>query len=1071
MKSIITEFQKQVVCFPEQLLFAFLDGKGDVKESYTYSEFDVRTKCIAAHFQSNYNFQLGDRILLAYPPGIEMICSFFACVRSGLIPVPVYPPSANGFQAAIQKMAFIACDCSAKVILTTRTYKLTASLKISQSPISKPIDKYLTKLDWISTDDISNSREQDFIEKNSEILFLQYTSGSTNDPKGVIITHENLIDNCNNVVDHKPVGVSWLPQYHDMGLIGYYLFFALKGGTTYGFAPTDFILRPALWLETISKYACTATSAPSFAYEYCLHSDKITDEFLKKIDLSSLRFVMNAAEPVKVEVFLEFIERFKTYGLNPNAVFAAYGLAENTLAVSNYGRHFGSFDTESLKKGRAVLNDDVHSTKLMSCGRTLGDTKVCIVNIDSESNKLLDGFVGEIWVSGSSKGKGYWNREQLTNETFNARIDGDETRWLKTGDLGFIHSNELYICGRTKDMIIIRGLNYYPQDVEALIEKDLAVRKGCVAAFSDKEEKLVVVVGVKSKHKLPDFELFNKKVQNFLGIQIDEAVFVLAKEIAKTSSGKIRRAENKALFQSGNFEILWSVKNDGQNKIPVHSSLDNNEDNLVNTLFFRYHLTGQETTTLGDSGLDSLKLAEFAHDLKQVILKFGFEDVSDEIDLRILQKVAVSELYSILLELKESNRFARFAFKRMLSRIQNEYITVEREIMRRDSKVEWNQTAINTEVIHTISGSVLLTGGTGFFGPFIIKSLLEQQTSGIYVLVRSNSETEGFERLKKAFETIQAEEKLNLEFIKRVKAISGDLDKFRLGLSERDWAFLENEIHTIYHNGAMVNYVLDYESMRTANVDGTIEVLRLAQSSRIKILNYISTTFIFGWSTKDVLLESDTNEEMELLDFGYSQSKWVSEQIVHQAQQKGLPIRIFRPALISPSIDGKGYNFDIAVRLLAFMVKYGIGTSARNQVSFSPADLAANNIVAISEIPHSIGKTFHVTRDEYSSMQDVTEILSKLSGKKFQHFQLKEFVPEVISRCKKDDLLFPLLNFLVRSVDNISSMEFKRYDNSNYRKYRDASPNGIPDFSLDEVVNGIYSFLVNNQIIKEELNE
>jgi thioester reductase-like protein len=461
-----------------------------------------------------------------------------------------------------------------------------------------------------------------------------------------------------------------------------------------------------------------------------------------------------------------------------------------------------------------------------------------------------------------------------------------------------------------------------------------------------------------------------------------------------------------------------------------------------------------------------LKLAEFAHDLKQVILKLGFEDVSDEIDLRILQKVAVSELYSILFELKESNRFARFAFKRMLSRIQNEYNTVEREIMRRDAKVEWNQTTINTEVVHTTSGSILLTGGTGFFGPFIIKSLLEQQSSDIYVLVRSNSATEGFERLKKAFDTIQAEENLNLEFNKRVKAISGDLDKFRLGLSDRDWAFLENEIHTIYHNGAMVNYVLDYESMRKANVDGTIEVLRLAQSSRLKILNYISTTFIFGWSTKDVLLESDTNEEMELLDFGYSQSKWVSEQIVHQAQQKGLPIRIFRPALISPSIDGKGYNFDIAVRLLAFMVKYGIGTSARNQVSFSPADLAANNIVAICEIPESIGKTFHVTRDEFSSMQDVTEILSKLSGKNFQHFRLKEFVPEVISRCKKDDLLFPLLNFLVRSVDNISSMEFKRYDNSNYRKYRDASPNGIPDFSLDEVVNGIYSFLVNNQIIK-----
>lgn len=1069
MKSIITEFEKQVVSNREQLLFTFLDSKGDVKESYTYAEFDVRTKCIAANFQTNYNFQQGDRILLAYPPGLEMICAFFACVRSGLVPVPVYPPSANGFQAAILKMAFIASDCSATAILTTRSYKLTALLKISQSPLTSKTEKFLKKLDWISTDDISNSRQQDFVEKHSEILFLQYTSGSTNDPKGVIVTHENLIDNCNNVVDHKPIGVSWLPQYHDMGLIGYYLFFALKGGTTYGFSPTDFILRPALWLETISKYACTATSAPSFAYEYCLQSDKITDEILRKIDLSSLRFVMNAAEPVKVDIFLEFITKFKSYGLNPNAVFAAYGLAENTLAVSNYGRNFGSFDTDSLKKGRVVLNDDVHSTKLMSCGKTLGDTKVCIVNSDSEPSKLSDDFVGEIWVSGSSKGRGYWNREQLTNETFHARIVGDETHWLRTGDLGFIHSDELYICGRIKDMIIIRGLNYYPQDVEAIVEQDSAVRKGCVAAFSEKEEKLVVVVGVKSKHKLPDFDIINKKVQNFLGIQIDQAIFVLAKEISKTSSGKIRRAENKALYQSESFEVLSSFKNDGQTKVTEATFNENNKENLVSDLFFRYHLTGQETTTLGDSGLDSLKLAEFAHDLKLVILKFGFEDLSEEIDLRIIQKVAVSELFSILIELKDSNRFARFAFKKILTRIQEDYKFVERDMMRRDARVKWDESSIN-EDNHSNSGSIFLTGGTGFFGPFIIKSLLEQQSSDIYVLVRSISKEEGFNRLKKAFDTIQGGIKLNLEFEKRVKVIPGDLDKFHLGISDHDWTFLENEIHTIYHNGAMVNYVLDYESMRAANVDGTLEILRLAQASRLKILNYISTTFIFGWSTKDVLLESDANEDMELLDFGYSQSKWVSEQVVQQAQKQGHPIRIFRPALISPSIDGNGYNFDIAVRLLAFMVKYGIGTSAGNQVSFTPADLAANNIVAISGISESMGKTFHVTRDEFSSMQDITEILSKISGKKFQHFPLKEFVPEVISRCKKEDLLFPLLNFLVRSVDNISSMEFKRYDNSNYRKYRDASPFGVSDFSLDEVVNGIYSFLLKNQIIIKETN-
>lgn len=1065
MRSIITEFEKQVSSYREQLLFAFLDIKGELKESYTYAEFDIRTKCIAAHFQTNHSFHKGDRILLAYPPGLEMICAFFACVRLGLIPVPVYPPSANGFQAAIQKMAFIAKDCEAKAVLTTRSYKLTALLKMSQSFLESNPESILNQLEWISTDDVSNSRVQAFTENYCEILFLQYTSGSTSDPKGVIVTHDNLIDNCNNVVDHKPIGVSWLPQYHDMGLIGYYLFFALKGGTTYGFAPTDFILRPALWLETISKYQCSATSAPSFAYEYCLNSDKINDELLERINLSSLRFVMNAAEPVKVEVFQQFIQKFRSCGLNPQAVFAAYGLAENTLAVTNYGRKFGSFDTKCLKEGRAVECEDLNSTKIMSCGISLGNTRVCIVNIDTIPRKLDEDFVGEIWVTGSSKGNGYWNRNELTNETFKAQIVGDNSEWLRTGDLGFLHSGELYICGRIKDMIIIRGLNYYPQDVESIIEEDPAVRKGCVAAFSERDEKLVVVIGVKSKHKLPDFERINTAIHNFLGIHVDEAIYVLAKEVAKTSSGKIRRAENKSLFKSGTFNVLGSFKMQSQSVITEKLIADKDQGTVVD-LFYRYGLTGSETATLGDSGLDSLKLAEFAHDLKQVILNFGFEDLAEDIDLRIIQKIAVSELYGILLELKASNRFARFAFKRILARIQDEYSMIEREMMHRDARLEWDEFDIKELEKSSGEGSVFLTGGTGFFGPFLIKSILEQQTSDIYVLVRSKDKEEGFERLKKAFETIQCGKHFLVEFEKRVKVVLGDLDRFRLGLSDGDWKFLEKEIHTIYHNGALVNYVLDYESMRSANVDGTIEILRLARSVRLKVVNYISTTFIFGWSTKDVLFESDSNANMELLDFGYSQSKWVSEQIVEQAQKDGIPIRIFRPALISPSIDGKGYNFDIAVRLLAFMVKYGIGTTAGNQVSFSPADLAANNIVAISGISESLGQTFHVTRDQFSSMQDVTEILSNLSGKKFEHFPLKEFVPEVISRCKKDDLLFPLLNFLVRSVDNISSMEFKRYDNSNYKKFRDASPFGIADYSLEEVVGGIYSFLVNNDILK-----
>jgi thioester reductase-like protein len=272
-------------------------------------------------------------------------------------------------------------------------------------------------------------------------------------------------------------------------------------------------------------------------------------------------------------------------------------------------------------------------------------------------------------------------------------------------------------------------------------------------------------------------------------------------------------------------------------------------------------------------------------------------------------------------------------------------------------------------------------------------------------------------------------------------------------------------MHEIYNNGAIVNYLFNYDKMRNINVSGTNEILKLAFSHKAKVFNHISTTFIFGWAVKDVLYETNTNDNLDLLDFGYSQTKWVSEEIVKDAMRRGLVGRIFRPALITPSIDGGGHNFDIAIRLLAFMINYGISVDAQNQVSFIPADIAANNIVAISNLADTMGKTFHVTRDHYNNMGDITNLITELTGREFKTYRLREFVPVIIEKCTKDDLLFPLLDFLVRSVENISAMEFKLYDSTNLKTARAATPWGRPDPSLRETVRGILLFLMKNEII------
>ncbi len=259
--------------------------------------------------------------------------------------------------------------------------------------------------------------------------------------------------------------------------------------------------------------------------------------------------------------------------------------------------------------------------------------------------------------------------------------------------------------------------------------------------------------------------------------------------------------------------------------------------------------------------------------------------------------------------------------------------------------------------------------------------------------------------------------------------------------------------------------------MRSTNVSGTNEIIKLALDGNPKIFNHVSTTFIFGWAVKDTLHESDSCDSLDLLDFGYSQTKWVSERIVLDVMKYGLKARIFRPALITPSINGGGNNFDISIRLVAFMINHGIGVNSFNQVSFTPVDFVANNIVAISELPDTVNNTFHVTRDEYARMRDITDLISKLTGKQFTQFELPQFVPEVVSRCGKEDLLFPLLDFLVRSVDNISSMEFKRYDNVNYYKAKNISSFGLPDPTLEDTVKGMLRLMINKKIVNVNLLE
>src|ERR1700729_509855 len=326
MASILDRLDRLGNEHPHKLLYSYIDLNGNPIESYSYASFLHRTQAIASHLRADGRFAPQDRVLLAYPAGLEMICAFFGCVRAGLIPVPVYPPSSRGFQSALYKMVHIAKDCQAAAILTSRDYHASLKTNLARSGVAASgvdVDS-LSGLPWIATEGFVDTISDRTVVDRSKILFLQYTSGSTMEPKGVMVTHENILTTYRLVIDHPdPVVVSWLPQYHDMGLIGYYLYPALRGGTTYGFASMDFIQRPMLWFDAITTYRATATAAPNFAYDYCLRAGRLSKENLEGCDLSSLRVLMCAAEPVKPDTFTRFLEVFQPYGLKSESFYVA----------------------------------------------------------------------------------------------------------------------------------------------------------------------------------------------------------------------------------------------------------------------------------------------------------------------------------------------------------------------------------------------------------------------------------------------------------------------------------------------------------------------------------------------------------------------------------------------------------------------------------------------------------------------------------------------------------------------------------------------------------------------------
>jgi thioester reductase-like protein len=1074
METLIDYLRMWEARRPDQILFRFVDVESRELEHYTYQSFAERTRELAAYLSAEAGLRPGERALLVYPPGLEMVAALFACARIGVIAVPVSPPLPMSFEAGLAKLSFIARDCQAKAVLSTKQleYDFRLLLGHRDGALPWPDAGRLPELPWFATDGTREFGGAPVADTPGPVLFLQYTSGSTSDPKGVIVSHANIIANASALTDSE-VAVSWLPQHHDMGLISAYLFVSVIGGTTHAMSPEDFLKRPSAWLRLISQVRATQTPAPNFALEYCLREDKLPASELAGIDLSSLDSMVIGAEPLRAKTFTRFRQRFSPYGLQPEALTGAYGLAENTLIVSLRGRQTLAVNKRALQKNvvrvEKALPENNNQAPLVSSGKPVAGNVVHIVDPQSRLD-LGEGRIGEIWLDGASKGGGYWHRPEVTAEIFGARIAGDEEHtYLRTGDLGFLYEGELFVCGRTKDLIIVRGVNSYPSDIEAIVERSTAqVRNGCVAAFSvehEEQEVLVVVAEARDDSALPDAKAVARAIRRHCYIDPHTIAFVPPRSIPKTTSGKIRRAQTRQLWLDGKLPVLASYTHRTQEGPDTTAGPLERFRHLVES----YDLTGQEDCSFADLGIDSLSLAELRADLQTLLEEHGAGELAEEVNTRLLQRLTVAEFFRLMRQFGEGSEQPLEALRQSLAEISAEYQAYETTQMRADARLPLPALP---PARPGVPSDILLTGATGFVGPFLLSNLLGRTGYTVHALVRATDAEHGLDRIIASLRRAQLwSPALEAEVRARVRVICGDLAEPALGIGEAAFQRLADSVDAIVHNGALVNYVRTYDALRPANVVGTWDLLRLAMTAHRKTFHLVSSTFIYGWSTKPVVGESYANAEMSGLDFGYAQTKWVAEQLALTAQRQGLDVRIYRPSLISPTRAGFGSADDILVRLVAFMIQQGLAVNARNQISLLPADLVAEHIVALMDLPAQAGTVFNITADDYYSLMDVTRLLSERYGYRFSYHDIPSFVEQVNRRCAPRDPLYPLVDFLTRSADKIAAMRDKRYDNTEYRHARVLAKVRLREPALADTAEDLHRFLRREGLITEAEGE
>jgi len=875
---------------PHKVAYTFLTDGDHEEVNITYAELDRQAQALAVRLQ--HMVQPGERAILLYPPGLAFITGFFGCLYAGVIAVPAYPPHSK---RPMPRLDAIVRNAQPKVALTTQAVWPKVHAQFTER--TDLTEEFILPTDTLAVEQMELWQPPTL--GSDSLAFLQYTSGSTGNAKGVMITHGNVFHNEQMIAtafenDEQSIGVGWLPLFHDMGLIGHVLQPLYVGIPVILMSPLAFLQRPIRWLRTISHYRATGSSAPNFGYDLCIQA--IKPEQCVDLDLSSWRVAVTGAEPVRAETVQRFCERFGPYGFRPEAFYPCYGLAESTVFVS------GGLSTDppillevdkaALEKGQVVpvAEGQPDGQTLVGCGQSWADQQVVIVHPD-KLTRCAENEVGEIWVCGPSVALGYWQQPEATQQTFGGYLaDSGAGPFLRTGDLGFLQGKELFVTGRIKDLIIIRGRNHYPQDIEQTVEKSHpALQHSAGAAFSvelDGEERLVIVQEVKRTHirNLPLDEVLGnirQAVTQEHQVPIHTMLLLEPGTIPKTSSGKIQRRACRDEFLTNKLAAI------------------NNEPPKVTVVAVKEHPPRSEAVTNG-------------HPEKKSAPTIRRVDLQQEAVL--------------------------------------------------DPLIHVNPTTNGGGHAPGPVKAIFLTGATGFLGVHLLAELLQQTQADIYCLVRATDQAAGRERIQHKLATNALWNKADqARIIPVVGDLAQPL--LGLAQHDFDHlAEVIDVIYHNGAVVSFIQPYRALKGPNVDGTQQILRLATQSKVKPLHYVSTVFVFGARKHFDGRVIREDEALDEHDEPLLGYFQSKWVAEKLVTLARDQGLPVFIYRPGvIIGASQTGTWDNpDDFICRLIKGCIQLGMWPTVKAEWYLTPVDYVSKAIVHLAQQTAPQQKVFHL---------------------------------------------------------------------------------------------------------------